>query len=261
MVGPQATGNQRWIQSVAFNNNGTRIASGGDDGDVRLWNAKTREPIGVMTDDHHQVWSVAFSPDGHHIASANNDTNEGSTDYTINIWDADSPHTPPMGKLTGHTGQVYSVAFPDIYHVVSGSYDRSVRLWDIKANRQVARLTGHENSVLSVGFGHDGQWIVSAGSDGTVRLWDVATQKPIGTPMEAHAHGNWVFSVAYSSDSQRIVSGDWEGNLRLWPTPTDLPKALCSKLTSNMSHQQWRDWISANIDYIQLCPGLPIPAD
>ena len=39
------------------------------------------------------------------------------------------------------------------------------------------------------------------------------------------------------------------------------PEMLCDKLTANMSHKQWREWISADIEYVELCPGLPIPGD
>ena len=41
----------------------------------------------------------------------------------------------------------------------------------------------------------------------------------------------------------------------------DPASALCAKLTTNMSHQQWRDWVSPDIDYIEACPGLLIPPD
>ncbi len=148
-----------------------------------------------------------------------------------------------------------------MHYVVSGSYDRSVRLWDISTSQQIAKFMGHEGSVLSVAFGGDGKWIISGGVDGTVRLWVVASQEPIGTPLEAHGFDDWVFSVAYSSAGQRIVSGDAKGTVRLWPTPTDLPKALCDKLTQNMSHEQWREWVSPDIDYIKACPDLPIAPD
>jgi hypothetical protein len=47
--------------------------------------------------------------------------------------------------------------------------------------------------------------------------------------------------------------------VRLWLAYPDAAAALCAKLATNMSHQQWRDWVSPDIDYIEACPGLPIP--
>jgi WD40 repeat protein len=66
--------------------------------------------------------------------------------------------------------------------------------------------------------------------------------------------------VAFSPDGTRLVSGSDDHTVRLWPavaSPTD----LCNKLTANMSHKQWHDWVSPHIRYIQVCPNLPIPAD
>ena len=49
--------------------------------------------------------------------------------------------------------------------------------------------------------------------------------------------------------------------MRLWPAYPDPASAICAKLTTNMSHQQWRDWVSPDIDYIKVCPDLPIAPD
>jgi WD40 repeat protein len=73
-------------------------------------------------------------------------------------------------------------------------------------------------------------------------------------------HTDGVTSVMLSPDGTRIVSSSYDHTLRLWPavaSPTD----LCNKLTANMSHQQWHDWVSPDIGYIPACPGLPVPAD
>jgi WD40 repeat protein len=90
-----------------------------------------------------------------------------------------------------------------------------------------------------------------------VRLWDVATGQPLGDPL---IHANAVSSVAFSPDGERIASGG-ANTVQLWPAYPDATSALCAKLTTNMSHQQWRDWVSPHIDYIAVCPGLPVPAD
>jgi hypothetical protein len=60
--------------------------------------------------------------------------------------------------------------------------------------------------------------------------------------------------------SQRLATDSADYSVRLWPGG-DYPEMLCAKLTSNMSREHWREWVSPDIDYIPACPDLPIPSD
>jgi len=149
---------------------------------------------------------------------------------------------------------------PDGTRFVSGNDDKTVRVWDAATGQQVGDpLTGHTAPVESVAYSPDGTSIVSGGWDSTVRLWDATTGQPVGKPLIGHT--DWVSSVAFSPDGTRVVSGGWDKTLRLWPVYRDAVSALCAKLAANMSRQQWRDWVSTDIAYIEQCPGLPIPTD
>ncbi len=85
---------------------------------------------------------------------------------------------------------------------------------------------------------------------------DADTGQPVGQPLIGHHDTVW--SVAFSPDGQRIASGSADNTVRVWPAYADAA-AVCAKLTTNMSHQQWREWVSSDIDYETVCPGLPLP--
>jgi WD40 repeat protein len=83
---------------------------------------------------------------------------------------------------------------------------------------------------------------------------------PANPSVAAHGHTVAVLSVAFSPDAPRLATASYDKTVRIWPAIAT-PEMLCDKLTANMSHKKWREWISADIEYVELCPGLPIPGD
>ena len=82
----------------------------------------------------------------------------------------------PTRTLAGHTGSVDSVTFsPDGSVLASGSYDKSIKLWDVATGEEIRTLTGHMYAIYSVTFSPDGRTLASASYDKTIKLWNVRT--------------------------------------------------------------------------------------
>ncbi|KAJ6612376.1 WD40-repeat-containing domain protein [Mycena sp. CBHHK59/15] len=121
-----------------------------------------------------------------------------------------------IAVLEGHTGVVTSVAFsPDGKHIVSGSEDNTVRVWDSESGEVVAGpFEGHTSWVTSVAFSPDGKCIVSGSWDNTVRVWDSESGEAVAGPFKCHTSP--VTSVAFSPDGKHIVSGSEDNTMRVW---------------------------------------------
>jgi WD40 repeat protein/serine/threonine protein kinase len=122
------------------------------------------------------------------------------------------------GVFTGHRHAVTSLAMSlDGAVAVSGSKDRTLKVWDVPSGRCLHTLRGHEGSVWSVWLSDDGRHALSSSQDQTVKLWDVAAGRCLRT---LHGHKGAVWSVCRTADGRYAWSASWDGTVRLWEAAT-----------------------------------------
>jgi eukaryotic-like serine/threonine-protein kinase len=121
-------------------------------------------------------------------------------------------------RLEGHTGSVNAAAFlPGNRHAISGSYDGTLRLWNIETGHEVRRFEGQSGAITCLALSADGRRALSAGFDRTMRLWDMETGKEL---RHFDGHTDIVWYVAFSPDGRRALSGSQDSTVREWDLET-----------------------------------------
>jgi WD40 repeat protein len=123
-----------------------------------------------------------------------------------------------------------AVTFDD-RHVVSGSTDNTLRVWDLATGETKTTLRGHTGSVYAVAVTPDGRHVVSGSGDSTLRVWDLATGKSKTT---LRGHSGPVNAVAVTPDGRHLVSGSTDSTLRVWDLATGETKTTLQGHTGSV---------------------------
>jgi serine/threonine protein kinase len=204
-------GGDKTVRCVAITPDGKRIAAGGGDFSVRLWDPNTDKPQPPQQHDDHKdlVTGVAFAQEGRVLISASQDgtvrgwstARRGKVAFVLPTDPADG-----MGKLS------CLAVSPDGRWLLCGGQGKLVHLWDLEKQEHVGSFKGHSYAVLGVAFSGNGQVAASGSADATVRVWKV----PEGEMLHLLTLPSSVHGVALTRDGKRVLAGCGDGTVRLW---------------------------------------------
>lgn len=201
-------GHKDWVASVAFDSRGERLATGGADNTLKLWEVRSGKLLSTLEGHTDVIWSLDFDPQGESLAS-------GGNDVAVRLWESHSGKLAATLERPGHRG-VLSVAFdPQSGLLACGTRDNGVELWEAHSGKLVRTLQGHKGSVNSVAFSSQDGVLASGGADHVVKLWQVVSGKLLHT-FEGHTHE--VDSVAFDPRGDTLASGSWDHTVKLWGT-------------------------------------------
>lgn len=236
-------GHTKLVRTVAFHPDGNQLISGGTDKTIRVWDLDSGEESRQFVDPTYDQNSLAFSPDGRHVLS-------GGYYSNVMLWNFESGTV--VRHLQGHIAGVHRAVFtPDGRHAVSGADDHTVRVWDVQTGRELAMFEGHQDYVLDVDVSPDGRFAASVsggdyenggwvpGDDFTVRIWRLPQTESVGdglalTNIEHGPEGEYstlggiradVLGMDQTDDGRLLATGEKDGTVRIWEVEANRPVA------------------------------------
>lgn len=197
------------IGSVAFSPDSKILATGSEDGKVKLWDVSSGRELRTLTVCEASLSVVvAFSRDGLTLAS-------GSPKNEVKLWDVITGRG--LRTFKGHTDGVTSIAFNrDGTLLASASRDTTIKVWDLRKSGEPLTLTGHTAGITSLAFSPDGTKLASGAYDQMTKLWDVASGHELWTLPDQLSDKGFPIYVAFGPDGATLAAAGFYGAVELW---------------------------------------------
>ncbi|MGH9846115.1 MAG: WD40 repeat domain-containing protein [Blastocatellia bacterium] len=237
------------LLTLAFSPDGKWFVSGGGDGMIKIWDARTGALKRTLNGHSLEVTSVVISPDGKRLASATGGVHwrdksappaSGEPVHELKLWEVETGK--PLRTLTGFKKGISAIVFsPDGRTVAGGGDDKSVRFWNAETGEPERELKGASASITCLAFAPDGRSLAAGALDKQIRVWDAQTG---ALKQTLSGHENNVACVAFSPDGKMIASGDASSAAKLWEAGSGRLLATLLVLPAPDEYQISTEWLA-----------------
>jgi WD40 repeat protein len=214
---PDQTDPLRWVSALAWSRDGRSLAVATthnpmERSEITVWDVPARQVLSVLRpgtlknrEIRFAIASVAWAPDGRHLASVH-------PDMDIKVWDVVTGREVHAFPTFGTVPPSFAWS-PDGGRLAVDGGHGTIRLLATATWQELTPWPGHAAGVNALSWSLDGRWLASAGGDRTIRLWDGSGDLP---PRVLRGHAEAVSAVAWNSDGSRLASAGADGTLRVW---------------------------------------------
>ena len=205
------------VRTLAFSNDGTRLAAGGDDGLISLYDVDRRELSRHFDTGGKAVFDVAFSPlNAAELASVSVGHGHYRPRRAIQVWNVTDPASPRKKIDDLHVSSIcYS---KDGQRLIGGGNNGVIGIWDIESEELEQTMTGHSDAIMDIGILPDRDELITTGYDRTIRYWHLASAGDNRDRLQGH--GGPILNLAVSNDSSFVVSTSDDATARVWDSET-----------------------------------------
>ena len=200
------------VISISWNSSGTLLATGSNDGSVRLWTSQGgfKHSFVRHTSD---VFAVHFSPNDEYLLSCSNDT-------SVYLWNI---KTCEYNAFQNHTDSALDVDWYDNTRFASCSRDKTICIWKIDDHKPLHVLKGHEKDVIKVLWDPSKKYLASCSDDSNIMIW-FPFEKTQPYTLEGHTETVYTIKWVPGNNSRKLlVSGGFDKTVKVW----DVPRRIC----------------------------------
>ena len=240
------------MNAIALSPDGKTVASGSDDGAVRLWDIERGKMIDKWMGHSEEAQAVCWSRDGKRVLSC-------SGDETTRIWNVESGDSETLGPIATPLNAQFNSCHATVYspdQTMIATAGRDIKIWDAKTFELLTTLalaqgvcslvwaadgktlisgsheggdimawntttwkrialwpTEHRECIYAISISPNGRIIASASLDHTAQLWNLENGQPISSPLQ---HPAWVLCISFSADGELLATGCADNNAYTW---------------------------------------------